>query len=182
MIHGTDSLGEKCQEVEETAMDGSLPAQPTVGKARCYCAAANLARLALPGPPVTQEKPEKSQVLSAGNYLTFLRSYIKEGPPSARETVSLLSARCSLCLGLFSLIFLLKIKVDSNFSHQLSICVCLSLFFYSLSDSLEYAVNTRCTLTACLALLGKEDSVMGKTDVKVYQRRFNFMCIRATKP
>lgn len=40
-----------------------------------------LARLALPDLSVTQEKPEKSQVLNAGNYLTFLRSYTKEGPP-----------------------------------------------------------------------------------------------------
>lgn len=139
-----------------------------------------LARLALPDLPVTQEKTEKSQVLNAGNYLTFLRSYTKEGPPSARETVSLSSARCGLCLGLFSLIFLLKIKVDSNFSHQQSICVCLYLFFYSLSDSFEYAVNTRCILMAwhCWG----ENSAMRKTDVKVYQRRLNFMCIRATKP
>lgn len=74
--------------------------------------------LALPDFLVTQEKPEKSQVLNAGNYLTFLRSSTKEGPPSAREIVSLSSDRCSLCLGLFSLIFLLKIKVDANFSHQ----------------------------------------------------------------
>lgn len=85
-----------------------------------------------------------------------------------RNRFSLLSARCNLCLGLLSLIFLFKIKVYSNFSyyyylHNEFIHLSFYLFFYSLSYSFEYS-NIRYILTVLGTMPGRKYSIMNKTD------------------
>lgn len=129
-----------------TGSGGNCMPSPQWGKPGATVLQPILARLALPDLPVTQEKTEKSQVLNAGNYLTFLRSYTKEGPPQCTWDSQPIVCPVRPLLGPF----LSNIFIKNKSWFQLLppvVHLCVSLFvllltFWFIGICSKYAMHT----------------------------------------
>lgn len=93
-------------------MDWSLHVQLKVRKARCYLAPANFSMPSVARFPIIQEKPEKSQVLNAGNYFKFLKNTMKV---NTVQTKQIQPTICQLQTLLGLLIFNISIQNKSLF-------------------------------------------------------------------
>lgn len=82
----TESLGKGNRRWRKLLGTGVGMSSPQWGKPGATELQPTVARLVLPDLPVTQDKPGKSQVLNAGNYLTFLRSKTKATPVQMKHS------------------------------------------------------------------------------------------------